>query len=542
MKHESLVSAGKLTRRNVLGAAVAGVATGVLGFSARAGATPAAASGVVSLPDAAQIRADYGFMADLGPRLAGYPGLDRFCDWIEGEFRSAGLQLLPSDLYSHRSWMAGAFGLEVLGGSMPGPVSVGTTMVGAAATPPGGVTGPLVHAGRVPLPSVNGTDPGALTAALAEYPAVLDSWVRARIAELGSALDGAILVLDAMAPLPLVGGVFLPQADYLHWPGHSQLDWAQIDYKRLWMSSFPALDEFAARGVEGVVLVQDVSAELLRGNYSPHRGGPQELPVLVVDRDTGNSLRRACAEKATARLTLEVEYRDTTVRSVTAVLPGESDEVVVVHTHTDGQNAFEENGAVALVHLARHFASLPDSQRYRRTLVFAAWPGHMTHDLPEAGGWIDSHPDIVARTAVAVSIEHLGATEWIDSIDRGYHATGENEMYAIWTTGGVLLDISKAALGHHDLTRHALLHGPREITPGNAFARPAIPRVSGIAGPTYLVRISPDADIDKLDAGLASRQTAFYADVIRGFESHSYNDFRDTANQWLGVGHEPSKS
>lgn len=66
---------------------------------------------------------------------------------------------------------------------------------------------------------------------------------------------------------------------------------------------------------------------------------------------------------------------------------GASDEVLIFNTHTDGQGFAEENGGVAFVQLARHFASLPVSRRLKRTVVFAAWPGHMTYDLlrPRAG-------------------------------------------------------------------------------------------------------------------------------------------------------------
>jgi len=37
----------------------------------------------VSLPNAAQVRAEVQQMVDFGPRLTGYPGHDQFCTWIE---------------------------------------------------------------------------------------------------------------------------------------------------------------------------------------------------------------------------------------------------------------------------------------------------------------------------------------------------------------------------------------------------------------------------------------------------------------------------
>src|SRR5439155_1185445 len=75
-----------------------------------------------------------------------------------------------------------------------------------------------------------------------------------------------------------------------------------------------------------------------------------------------------------ARLTLSATRTTVPTPAVTAILPGASDETIIFNTHTDGQGFVEENGGVAFVHLARHFAS----RRPRRTLVFAAWPGHMS--------------------------------------------------------------------------------------------------------------------------------------------------------------------
>jgi hypothetical protein len=174
------------------------------------------------------------------------------------------------------------------------------------------------------------------------------------------------------------------------------------------------------------------------------------------------------------------------LRQLTAVLPGESSECIVINTHTDGQNAFEENGAVAAVAMARHFSSLAPAQRLRRTLVFAFYPGHMSGrtGIQDPRGWILKHPDLVERTVAAVSIEHLGATEWIDD-DEGYRATGHNEIYGIWTTQGDMVDqVALPALVHSQLQRHSLLKPPVQITPGRALHWFGVPHVSGIAAPT----------------------------------------------------------
>jgi hypothetical protein len=447
-----------LTRRRFLhqtaaGAASATLAGGVMGTAL--GAPAAHARRVVALPSARRIRADYQRMVDFGPRLPGYVEHDQFCDWLEDEFVAAGLELIPCDEYEYHRWRPKRLGLEVLDGPSPGRVKVATSFVRSAGTPADGVVGPLVNDGA------------------------------------SGSVQGSVLLVDLTATTPAPGS-----------------------YKRLWTGPWPALQPYADRGVKAVVLIVNAPFEELAGNWSPHTGLFQPIPALVLDRDTGRSLREQATARPNVRLTLAAPVKKTLVRSITAVLPGESDHAVIVDTHTDGQNFVEENGAVALVHLARHFASLPPGKRLRHTLVFAAWPGHMAGTLPQAPGWIAAHRDIVKRAAAAVTIEHLGAPEWEDSPDKGYRPTGRNELYLLSVTQGLTTKLVTKALAKADLGNHVITGAP-VITVGSAFHEVGVPHVGGIAGPTYLLVVSKNGELDKLDAKLAAKQTAFYADVIR---------------------------
>ena len=198
---------------------------------------------------------------------------------------------------------------------------------------------------------------------------------------------------------------------------------------------------------------------------------------------------------------------------MTAVLPGQSDEVIIFDTHTDGQGFVEENGGVAFVHLARYFASLPADKRLKRTLVFACWPGHMSNDLPQATGWIDAHEDLIERAAAALTVEHLGCTEWDDSLEQGYHPTGRAEVYAVWTTQGKMFELTRDTVVAHDLPRTALMRPPAQFGVGGPFQAAGVPQIGGLAGPDYLLTISDSGEMDKLDATLAARQIAWLADL-----------------------------
>jgi hypothetical protein len=286
------------------------------------------------------------------------------------------------------------------------------------------------------------------------------------------------------------------------------------------------LDSFTAMGVAGVVLVVDASYAALKGCYAPFEWFDEGVPALYVDRDTGSKLRTLAGARPKTRLTLTATRVTVPTSTVNAVLPGASSEAIILDTHTDGTGFVEENGGVGLVHLARHFGSLPASRRLKRTLVFAAWPGHFSNDLPQAGGWIHSHPDIVSRAAAALTIEHLGCSEWNDSTASGYRPTGRAELFAIWATQGRMASLVRDTIAAHDLPRTAVLRPPTQFGVGGPFQTAGIPQIGALAGPEYLLTVSPTADMEKLDADLAARQIAWLADLTTRLDGIPAADLR----------------
>jgi hypothetical protein len=200
------------------------------------------------------------------------------------------------------------------------------------------------------------------------------------------------------------------------------------------------------------------------------------------------------------------------------VLPGDgsTDEVLIVNTHTDGQNAFEENAGVACVALARHFAALGRSAR-RRTLVFSCVTGHFSGaGQPQTQGFIDDHPDLVKRAAAAVTIEHFGASEWLDDA-RGYHPTGQVEVGAIFHSQTPIAVPAIDAMQAADLRRSELLR-PAGVTffgVGASLHEAGVPSIAYIAGPNYLLALDGrHGHLDKLDARRYAAEVRFTADLL----------------------------
>jgi hypothetical protein len=189
---------------------------------------------------------------------------------------------------------------------------------------------------------------------------------------------------------------------------------------------------------------------------------------------------------------------------------------MVVNTHTDGQNAFEENAGIACVELARHFAARPRSSR-KRTLVFSCVTGHFGPGLPQTEGFIEDHPDLIKRAAAAVTIEHFGSLEWADD-SRGYHPTGQVEVGAIFHSQTPIAVPGIQSLQAVDLRRTELLR-PAGVTffgVGAALHQKGVPSIAYIAGPNQLLALDGrEGHLDKFSAARMRNEIAWTADLLK---------------------------
>src|SRR5262249_42718267 len=124
-----------------------------------------------------------------------------------------------------------------------------------------------------------------------------------------------------------------------------------------WAIRVPAPGDLKAAGVRGVILahtaISDEHAALL---YAPFGRALQDVPTLWVGRNAGVQLRKLADAGGEVTLTLDASVvPDTSTETLIATLPGTApDEMIIVNTHTDGNNATEENGGLGAVALAQY--------------------------------------------------------------------------------------------------------------------------------------------------------------------------------------------
>jgi hypothetical protein len=474
------------------------------------------------LPTGRDMYRDVKRMVDLGQRYPGNDAHNAFIDSLERGFRSAGCRMLPRDSFEFTCWLAKDWSLELLDGPWRGVVPVAAYQPYSGNTPPAGVVGELAYLGAVPPLALHGDvrNLDNLNASADIVRTQLADWAQAAIAGVPGGVAGRIVLVDAQCA-PLTERSFAPLETYHHDPDTPLL--STPDFKRLALSAIAPANVFAQAGAAGYIVTLDASDANAAGTYGPYGAPIHGMPGLLVGRETGAKLRRYAQGRPKTRLTLTATVKPSSTDQLVGILPGDgsTDELMILNTHTDGQNAFEENGGIGLVHLARYFARLPKRRRLKRTLVFSATAGHFAGPaLPQTRGFIDRHPDLVSRAAASLTLEHLGCAEWVDDA-RGYHPTGRPDMCVIWhSQSGIAAPVVESMIAN-DLEHSIALRpaGDYMIGIGTALNEVGVPTVSQIVAPNYMVSWADGGHLDKFLPGRAALEVRWAADLVTRLDS-----------------------
>jgi len=486
------------TRRTFLKSvsAMAGAATfsiGTTGCSGGAISEAATASGGPSpLVDATLLPKWVADMTAIGPRFTGGAAQSQWIDYLDSELTSFGLSPIRYPVPMHY-WEATAWSLEITdsAGTVT-DIPVAYYVPYAGETSADGITAQVLDVGPGTAANFSGLD-----------------------------ATGKIVVMDrpypAMTAAQTLGPVFLTS------PPEFAAELGNISYVRPWIGA-PNLQQAKTQGAVAAIVVMDLPPEAAAGQFSPHQQEQLNMPALNLDRVQGAKLRALMSSgPVIAKLVLQAQRNDqASIEYLAAKLPGSGKYVgaVAVLTHTDGQDATEENGGAALLSMARYFASLPQKQRPRDIyFVFSA-----THMKPADAGfgpqsWLNTQPDIKAEIVAAFTVEHLGAMEWDISADKtSYAATGQQEVYVLGIgNSDRLKTIADDSLQNSNLQRLAVTGPPPA---GNLYGEATawylagLPSITLMSGPSYLVQVARDSNLGLINPTLMYDQVVFCTNLV----------------------------
>ncbi|MEQ8409625.1 MAG: M28 family peptidase [Gammaproteobacteria bacterium] len=298
-------------------------------------------------------------------RVAGFPSGEDITNWSAEQFRAAGISDVRVQQFSQDvdavQWLPTSWQVTLLGdaafGAGSGDVVLETAMALAPSEiPGGGLTAPIIYVGRATAAEIMHMD-----------------------------VAGKIAIQHVT-----------PQA--------------HLVFERT--PSVPRAQELMARGAVAVVTMVDQPGNAMVRDFS-NCGGPC-FNLGGQDSNFLSAVMDAAALDGSfdqLRMRLEVasaEHTGLRASNAIAVIPGSSDETIVLNAHTDawfdgaGDNG---DGLAVLMGLARHF--MQPGQQLNRTLVLVASAGHHTRGLNGPRNAVRMNPDLFDEALLIFNLEHV---------------------------------------------------------------------------------------------------------------------------------------
>ena len=474
-----------------------------------------------ALPNAAQLRDMNAFVASLGVRPTGSDTHARYIDWIRQQLQTIpGVDLHEID-YPINRWTPGAASLTLHDGGRDVSLPIADAVPYSAPTGPHGVDAPLAvvpadqqitagnAAGKI---VVREADPGSVPNAAFLLPVV--SW---EVYDPNRTIDP--------------GGTFY--GDFINY-GPRVTD----------------LRDAAKAGAKGILFVKPLPRSQLIDHYEPYEGEQFRVPGMFLGADEGKRLTDAVSAGGhpTATLVDDASYKAVQTPSLEATIAGASPQRLIIDSHTDGTNAVEDNGPVAMVAMARYLAALPAECR-PRTIEFQFSTAHFYQRLRDPairdGGaeqfaeQLDRDYDKGTVSAVVV-LEHLGALDY-EQVARKDGGPGSqlepNGLRAIQFIGVTPSPSLVAAVDHvvraYDMQRSILLQGadaPGPTVPshcsfggeGTPYNVHLLPTVGVISAPQYLY--DPAFELEAIDFDVMHRELLGFTELVNRMGAMSQAD------------------
>ncbi len=303
----------------------------------------------------------------------------------------------------------------------------------------------------------------------------------------------------------------------------------------------PFLNLAKLAGAKAVICVMTgCSDDMAKHQYLPFIKTYAGIPALWVTESVGKKIIQAAkrGEEATLKLDAKV-FEKATTRTIYAILKGQSEkESILINTHTDGSNAFEENAPIGLISLAKYFAEKPLSER-KKTLVFSFVTGHFQlHQFGNALNqattkFLNAHRDFWdgkednMEAVAGVTLEHLGCSEWRDNKDHSaFEKISDVDPELIYVSNDTMAKLYLEQLEGRKHTKTLLLR-PKNMVhfgEGQPIYKKGIPSVALCPGPDYLCNVAPNGYIEKINYDMMYEQIETFCRLIEVIDNKQRKD------------------
>jgi hypothetical protein len=149
--------------------------------------------------------------------------------------------------------------------------------------------------------------------------------------------------------------------------------------------------------------------------YGPYDRVIKPLPALWIGRHDGKKFREIAKRGSRATIVLEGTQKPRVTHNVWGLLPGMSDDILIVSSHHDSpfKGATEDGTGIGMV-LSQVWAwsKVPKANR-PKTLLFVCDAGHFWEACgPEF--LVKQHPELIDRALANINLEHLAAKDVMD--------------------------------------------------------------------------------------------------------------------------------
>jgi len=430
---------------------------------------------VLNLPGSNEIFEWIEEICKLPHRRPGTPEGHEAEHWVAKKLKEFGLKNVTMDPISITCWNADHWSLTVEGREIPS-----FFVVNSGFTPSEGVTAPLVYVGTGSRKEFKKVDVmGKIAVADITFP-FIPSGVLVKLLQILGAL---YYFSDPDHSITLRTG------QYLNFVRQNFLGGTTKE-------TAPASDVYwqaYARGAKAICLILRDQPSNSKSHYGPYDGIMKPLPGLWIGKYDGVKLREQAKTGATASMVLTGTATLGTMNNVWGVLPGRSNEIVLVTSHHDApfQGATEDGAGMAQVLAQIKIWACVPRERRARTLVFVIDAGHF-YGSEGGTSFARNHADLMKKVRLLITLEHLGAKEVVEQ-KHNYAKTDQLALTVMFTSNAPLpiataVNALRKKPAKRTLPLPATLFAPAPTSDAAGYVlESGVPVISWIGCPYYLL-------------------------------------------------------